>query len=244
MHQYRTLDAAKVIATQTRLIHRVAERFPGSGLDKVAREVLDVAQEASTRVERIGSANWPLRGLIALLLLSGAGLVLATYSIGWRLSASNDLLSALQGVDAGIHLLAVAGAIVFFLTTYDAKLARDKALAALHELRSLVHVIDMHQLTKDPSALAGPRTSASPDRPMSPFEIKRYLDYCSEMVSICGKIAALYAQGVRDPIVVDAVSDVERLTTGISQKIWQKIAVLEAVTGEHVAASAPAAGQV
>jgi hypothetical protein len=31
---------------------------------------------------------------------------------------------------------------------------------------------------------------------------------------------------VRDPVVLDAVDGIENLTTGLSRKIWQKIAIL------------------
>ena len=115
-----------------------------------------------------------------------------------------------------------------FAVTAENPLKRRLALGALHDFRSIVHVIDMHQLTKDPSAMGGSRTSSSPQRPLSPFEIVRYLDYCAEMLSLASKVAALYAQNLRDPVVVDAVGDIERLTTNLSQKIWQKISIIEA----------------
>ena len=41
----------------------------------------------------------------------------------------------------------------------------------------------------------------------------RYLDYCSEMLSLTSKVAALYAQAFPDPVVTDAVSDIERITS-------------------------------
>ena len=40
---------------------------------------------------------------------------------------------------------------------------------------------------------------------MTPFELTRYLDYCSEMLSLTAKIAALYAQSSSDAVVIDAV---------------------------------------
>jgi len=33
---------------------------------------------------------------------------------------------------------------------------------------------------------------------MSPFLLCRYLDYCSELLSLTGKLAALYAQSFSD----------------------------------------------
>jgi hypothetical protein len=62
---------------------------------------------------------------------------------------------------------------------------------------------------------------------MTPFELNRYLDYCSDAMALISKIAALYVQGFQDPVLLDAVDDVEDLTAGFSRKIWQKITILE-----------------
>ncbi|MFM7924284.1 MAG: hypothetical protein ACKPJJ_29030, partial [Planctomycetaceae bacterium] len=55
----------------------------------------------------------------------------------------------------------------------------------------------------------------------------RYLDYCSELLSLVGKLAALYAQSTSDPVVLQSVNDIEQLTNGLSRKIWQKIMMLD-----------------
>jgi hypothetical protein len=57
--------------------------------------------------------------------------------------------------------------------------------------------------------------------------VARYLDYCSEMVSLTSKVAVLFAQGFPDPVIVEVVSDIERVASGLSQKIWQKIMILQ-----------------
>ncbi len=86
----------------------------------------------------------------------------------------------------------------------------------------------MHQLTKDPESYFAPQTSTgTKKRSMTPFELNRYLDYCSESLALISKIAALYVQGFQDPVLLDAVDDVEDLTAGFSRKIWQKITILE-----------------
>ena len=61
---------------------------------------------------------------------------------------------------------------------------------------------------------------------MSDFELSRYLDYCAELLSVAGKIAALCAQSSRDPVVIAAVNDIESLTSNMSAKIWQKIIIV------------------
>jgi hypothetical protein len=47
------------------------------------------------------------------------------------------------------------------------------------------------------------------------------------MLSLTGKLAALYAQSVNDTVVVEAVNDIENLATNLSRKIWQKIMMVE-----------------
>jgi hypothetical protein len=63
---------------------------------------------------------------------------------------------------------------------------------------------------------------------LTSVELARYLDYCSELLALVSKLAALHAQHLRDPVVLNAVNDVEELAAGLSQKIWQKIIVLGA----------------
>jgi hypothetical protein len=47
------------------------------------------------------------------------------------------------------------------------------------------------------------------------------------MLSLVGKLAALYAQSNSDSVVLQSVNDIETLTNGISRKIWQKIMILD-----------------
>jgi len=61
---------------------------------------------------------------------------------------------------------------------------------------------------------------------MTSFEMNRYLDYCSEMLSLTGKVAALYIQDFDDAIALASVNDIESLATGLSRKIWQKLMIL------------------
>jgi len=89
-------------------------------------------------------------------------------------------------------------------------------------------VIDMHQLSKDPEqVLASYRpTQASVKADLSPEQLHHYLDYCSEMLSLVAKTAALCAEHSTDSVVLDTVRSIESLTTDMSVKIWQKISLL------------------
>jgi hypothetical protein len=233
MKTYRALDPDKVIDTIVALHKRIGERFPGAGLVSVCAELLEIARENSARVAQVSQRNLGLRfGILVLLGAGAAGLVGVALLLFRSVSATADnVYSVLQGLEAAANLTVLLGAGVFFLTRIEERLKRRGALRALHELRSIIHVIDMHQLTKDPSAVvkvAG-NTPSSPARTLTRFEVTRYLDYCSEMLSLTSKVAVLFAQGFPDPEITEAVSDIERIAAGLSQKIWQKIMILEAV---------------
>jgi hypothetical protein len=230
---YRALDPVRVIETIGLLHRRIAERFPGAGLASVCAELLTLASESSARAKDIAKRNLPLRAaILALVAVGVGGLVWISLLLLGSVSATADnVYSVVQGIEAAANLTVLIGATVFFLTRIEERLKRRSALKALHELRSIVHVIDMHQLTKDPSSVVsfGGKTPSSPARTMSRFELTRYLDYCSEMLSLTAKVAVLFAQGFPEPAVTEAVSDIERMAAGLSQKIWQKIIILEAL---------------
>ena len=127
-----------------------------------------------------------------------------------------------------VNLLLLAVAALWFVVTLERRVKRSRTLDALYQLRSIAHVIDMHQLTKDPTmVLQGTTTTAeSPERHMSEFELARYLDYCAEMLALTAKLAALYAGGSKDEQVISAVNEVEDLASNLGRKIWQKIMIL------------------
>jgi hypothetical protein len=135
----------------------------------------------------------------------------------------------LQALDAGLNTLILLGGGILFLLTWEVRLKRRRALKQIHELRSLAHIVDMHQLTKDPERLREglPDLPSSPERLLQGNELIRYLDYCGEMLSLIGKVGAVYVQSYDDPVVLSGVDQVEDLTTGLSRKIWQKIMIID-----------------
>lgn len=229
---YRTLDADKILDTTRRLSRRIRERFPDRGLNNVCAEVEEVARETQQRCRWLRKPRLGLRlgvaAAILTLLLSFAGLVF-TFGPGDELGSEVGFVDFVQVLEAGLNDVVMVGVAIFFLITLETRLKRNKALESLHELRALAHVIDMHQLTKDPERLLhrGPDTESSPVHTLSPFQLTRYLDYCSEMLSIVGKIGALYAQNLNDGVVLSAVNEIEELALAMSQKIWKKISQLQ-----------------
>jgi len=57
---YRTLNPDHIIQTIGRLHDRIQERFPGSGLSKVAAELQQISDEAVARAEWIPPDRLPL----------------------------------------------------------------------------------------------------------------------------------------------------------------------------------------
>jgi hypothetical protein len=225
---YRALDPSAILATCGRLGQRIAERFPGSGLSRVSQELFHLAEESAAHVETLRRPHWPTRVgvLLGLLLIVG---ILVAVIVSFRVSAAvGGLSDLLQGLEAAVNDVIFLGIAIYFLLTVENRLKRRWALRSLHELRS-TYVIDMHQLTKDPELLLSPQmvTASSPQRAMTRFELSRYLDYCSEMLSIISKLAALYVQHFEDGLVLSAVNDIESLTGSLSAKIWQKIVILD-----------------
>jgi hypothetical protein len=229
MNKSLKLDPQKIIETLKLLERRISERFPDSGLRKVCMEVLENVNESTHNIAWISRPNIPLRLaciLIIILALGGLG-----YSITYLdLKITDTKLTNIATVtEALVNDLILIGAAIFFLITLETRLKRKRALKALNELRVIVHIIDMHQLTKDPNLVQNNQssTSSSPKRTMSKFELQRYLDYCSEATAIISKVAALYAQSLDDEIVIRAVNEIEVLCTGLSRKIWQKLTILD-----------------
>lgn len=226
------LDAGKIEETVATLARRIHERFPNSGLHEVCQHLHGIAAAARKRADEIQRPILSVR-IASAIAVAGIIIVLA-YTLKTTVELANqqnDKLGAadfIQMLDAAFNSVLLLGATVLFLITLEMRVKRRRALKALHELRAIAHVIDMHQLTKDPERALGigKDTASSPKRDLSPFELTRYLDYCSEMLSLGGKIAAIYGQGLDEADIVDAVNDVENLTTGLSRKIWQKISVL------------------
>ena len=238
---YRSLDSAMIVATLEKLERRVAERFPNAGLAKVCAELTQIARENDTRAQMLVRPNYVLRILSAAVML--AGLALIGY-VSTQIEVKRDtesIFSTLQGIDAGLNIILVAGATVIFLATLESRWKRQQALGDLDELRSIIHVIDMHQLTKDPATSVADATPASPIRTLAPHELVRYLDYCSEMLSMAAKVAAVYAQSTKDPLVVAASSDLQQITANLSAKIWQKITIAQSVVMAQTSAMADVA---
>ena len=228
LSKYRKLDPDKIVETVRTLQTRIERRFPASGLSNVIAELLQVSEETIARTRWIQRPHLLLRcaaGVLSLAIIALATLMV----VNIRQFQFNDYTNFIQALEASISSVVFIGAAILFLVTWENRIKRRRALKAIHELRALAHIIDMHQLTKDPESYFAPQQTTTVKRAMTPFELNRYLDYCSEALALISKIAALYVQGFQDPVLLDAVDDMEDLTAGFSRKIWQKLTILEAL---------------
>jgi hypothetical protein len=220
-----TLEPDKLEATIRKVAARIGERFPGSGLASQADALVRIADEAVARGEEIRAPRWGLRAISgAGLAILAAALVILIHSAKpptWPVAA----VELAQGIDAALSTMILVGAAIAFVATLELRAKRKHALDALHELRVLAHVIDLHQLAKDPG-----RDTGHEDRTE---DLNAYLNECSDLLALIGKVAAYYIQGLHDSVVLRTVNEIEDLTNGLSRKIWQKLTLLERMTGRR-----------
>jgi len=227
---FSELDPKNIVVTSLRLKSRITERFPGSSLSAVAQELCDVAQAAA----EVG--DWLAKPMYAVRILVGCAIAVLVAVVGIALTVTRiefgnvPFSDSVQGVEALINDFVFVGIAIYFLIGIEQRIKRHRALKQLRVLRSFAHIVDLHQLTKDPDRLpvkGGSNTASSPKRDMSSFLLARYLDYASEMLALVSKIAAIYVQRFDDAQTMNAASDIETLTVGLSRKIWQKISILD-----------------
>lgn len=227
---YRYLDPSEVVGTANALIERISCRFPNSDLLQISKQILTVAKEGQNRSVWMAQPLIGIRVLCVILPIFIVTLIAYSSLFIKFDSGSFNGLEIVQALESATSEIIILGAGLMFLVNIEARIKRKRGLLALHELRAMAHIIDMHQLTKDPARLnkaSAIWTAVSPSLELDAFHLTRYLDYCSEMLSLLGKIAALYAQRFADPVLLSGVDEIESLTNGLSRKIWQKIMIIQ-----------------
>jgi len=228
--RFQQLNPELLLGTLDRLHARILARFPDAGLARVCGALIETARFTVRDAGELARPAYIWRAAALALVIGGIVAQIAAFKFMRVQGGSIEAPEFLSGLEAAVNLLILFGGAVWFVLTLEERFKRQRVLDGLHQLRSLAHVIDMHQLTKDPTVLLDPRrTAASPERAMTRFELTRYLDYCAEMLALIGKLAALYAERMRDGVVIEAVNDLENLTDGLGRKIWQKITILGAL---------------
>jgi len=234
--RFTILRAGAILKTTEKLKQRISERFPESGLFGVCKEFHQLAIRSEDLAQRLQGPIWPVRlaAMAAAILLVGIVIWALSHLIQHFKFDASGIFSLLQTTESAINELIFLGLALFSLLSLEMRIKRHSALKALHRLRSIAHVVDMHQLTKDPAYLLSKAkisdTESSPKRTLTRHQLMRYLDYCSELLALNAKVAALFAQNTDDSVVLSAVNDLELLVQGLSVKIWQKIMILDLST--------------
>lgn len=237
--RYRSVDPDLLHGTICRLEQRIERKFPLAGLREVARELVVISDRAVRTSREIRRPRFVLRIPIWILLIALFGLLVFEVMAIGRWGSIESIEEFVQVLEPALGSMFFLAAIVAFLLSLETRWKRTRALAAMHELRAIAHVVDMHQLTKDPTEPnLGEARMGPDDRPLTPEEFVRYLDFCSEMLSMVSKIGVLYVQDFPDSVAVGAVDEVESLTNGLSRRIWQKITLLRS---ERAPSGGPAA---
>lgn len=225
------LAAEHVGGTVAQLERRIDARFGERGLTKAARDLgqLVVLVQTETEQSRERLQRTTLTARAVGLVIVGATLVALV--VGLRSAVIDGLERTVDWVplvESVVNDLVFAAIAVVFLWAFPERLERRTLLQLLHRLRSLAHVIDMHQLSKDPEQVSATYTptAQSVRHGLDADQLHHYLGYCSEMLSLTAKTAALCGEHTADGVVLETVSYVETLTTELSNKIWQKISLL------------------
>jgi hypothetical protein len=242
---YDRLDGSEVRAVLTYLGERIdtyLPRHPGlrTAVDECGKVVDGLLDRRRHAPAQRAALVWTSRVLIVVVL---AVVIVATgFAARDAITDAGSLASFewLPLVESLINDLVFAGIAIWFLLSLADRVVRNDLIRRLHRLRSMAHIIDMHQMSKDPAALlpdtvlgAVAGDDVISPRTMSVRDYALYLDYCSELLSLTSKAAALCAEESTDALVLDTVSEIENLTTGMSRKIWQKISLLQAVDRSH-----------
>jgi hypothetical protein len=224
------LVAEEIQKTIQKLYLRIKDRFPESNLANVCNNLHTISQEANQTVEWIAKPNYALRLAVYTGIVVTALVIVHTIMVINVKTEGINIAELVQMAGAALDGLALIGGGIIFLITLENRRKRQRVIHAVNHLRCIAHIIDMHQLTKDPELVADITnpTPHSPTHKLTEYELARYLDYCTEMLSLVSKTGFLYVQDFHDPVATEAVNDLEDLCTGLSRKIWQKIMIIHA----------------
>ena len=179
------LVADHVGATVAHLERRIDARFGERGLTKVARDlgqlVVLVESEAARSRDRLRRTTLAAR--VTGIVIVVATLVALAFSL--RSAVVDGLARTFDWVplvESVINDLVFAAIALVFLWAFPERLERRVLLRLLHRLRSLAHVIDMHQLSKDPEQVSPnyTPTAQSVAHGLDADQLHHYLSYCSE----------------------------------------------------------------
>lgn len=219
-----------------KLCMRIRERLPGVSLLDAGQQLLELSEKTEVTVKKIERPNIFYR-LLSILCITGILGVIYYVITHFRVNEKSYGIDDVVIIEAIISLVFLVWLAVYSLTSLESRDKRRRVTKALMPLRSLAHVVDTLQLTKDPiSTNVGNSvgTPNSPDRSLDPYQLARYLNYSSEMLALIGKVAFLHVQNFDDPEALLAVNGIDATVGGMSAKIWNKIGLIKGIDVEEI----------
>ena len=226
------LNPDEISRTLAELRKRMLEAVGRRGIVDICDEIDRLAKVSKVRCMRLARVDWGRRclpWLHALVILVIAAVAILDPEFRTRFT---NLAFSHGGQDhswlifpASLTLQIPAAWIFGSLVNLERSAKRKRALRYLHEIRSVIHIVDMHQLSKSPhQSLTVPEGAYMP---LSPEKLLPYLRFCIDLLSLTSKVAALYAESSEDPLVIECVSDLGELTSNLSGEIWQRIGIIQ-----------------
>src|SRR5690606_12369523 len=138
---YQELRLDQILETLRNLHSRIAERFPASGLSRVAGELVQVAEVSGPVIEKVRRPNLYLRtavGIVIVVIVTiPIALLLFLRHMPGDIDGVGALVQTLESATQDIIFLSVA---IWFLVSIEGRHKRRIALTNLHRLRSIVHI--------------------------------------------------------------------------------------------------------
>ncbi len=217
------LDAGRLIEKIEQVRDLAREDFHDRGLPRRVDDIRRLVGDAARLGESVKDRS-PLDFLVPSMVILGLLVISMPVLLALRLPSeiSLSVLEVFEPIDAAMNVVLLVLGLWFVIYRTLVERRRAKMMRMIHRFRSIVHLLDLVQLTK----------SIEPDRedPLSIEQRVRYLDLCSQSTSLAAKGAALLIARYSDARVVAAVNEIETVCSGISQKIWNKIQVLQTIS--------------
>lgn len=147
---YQRLDAEAVKTTVDRLTTRIRTRFPERNLSEVSESLSGAIDDLLIRPQVRWAAGLRYASRVLVFALIGILFIAVAVMTGQATKAQQpeSVWEWVQIAESMINDIVFVGIAVFFLWQLPLRWERARDLTALHRLRSLAHVIDMHQLTQ------------------------------------------------------------------------------------------------
>ena len=216
------LEVDSILGAIKNLQHKIEITFPDRGL----RFTIGVLKKEAEQISNMDSNKSKYQKMSAWVVTIGVPIllfVIIIYCAFKFLDFDGHAFNGFDDVDGLVNLVFLS-VVVGILIRQSYKITRrTSTMKRLHRIRSLIHVLDMKQQNKKYY-----NKCITNKRALTTEESIFYLDDCSQAISLASKVSALMIEGHNDSLVIAAVSEIDSLCSGISTKIWQKIAVLQA----------------